>query len=200
MNVGVYQPGDSRVHRMSPGFKLVALTVTAIALSLAGNIVVLMALGALVLSAWALAGLTARHLGQNLKPLMWILLALCVFQWLATGILAAFDTLLTVTILVIAAALVSHTTRTDDMLGTLTMALSPFARFGLPPETAAFALVFVVRLVPFVSAVGHDAIAARLARGAGGNPLPALVPTVIRLMRETDALSEALVARGFGRT
>lgn len=200
MSVGVYQPGDSTLHRASPGTKLMGLAIYAVALSMVDQILVLAALSALAVIAWRVASLTWAHLRQNLKPLTWILLALFAFQFFAAGFLSALDTALTLAALVVAAALVSHTTRTDDMLDTLTVALSPFARLGLKPEDAAFALVFAVRLVPFVSTVGREAIDARRSRGAGRNPVPALVPMVIRLMRETDALSEALVARGFGRT
>lgn len=200
MSLGVYQPGNSSLHRASPGTKLLALAIYAVALSVVDYIALLAVLSALAVVVWRIAGLTWAQLRMNMKPLTWILLALFAFQFFAAGFWAALDTALTLTALVVAAALVSHTTRTDDMLNTLTVAFSPFARLGLKPEDAAFALVFAVRLVPFVSGVGFDAIAARRARGAGRNPVPALVPMVIRLMRETDALSEALVARGFGRT
>jgi len=200
MSVGVYQPGNSCFHRATPGLKLAALAIYAVALSVVEQFFKLMGLRALVLVTWQIAGLTWAQLSANLKPLIWILLALFGFQLFVAGFWGAFDTVLTLAALVVAAALVSHTTRTDDMLDTLTATFSPFARFGVKPEDAAFVLVFTVRLVPFVSIVGREAIDARRARGAGRNPVPALVPMVIRLMRETDALSEAVVARGFGRT
>ncbi len=200
MSVGVYHPGQSPLHRLGPGTKLLMLAAFAVAVSLTDNIALLLAIGVSVLVAWNIAGLTWPQLRQNVQPLTWMLLALFGFQFVVAGFFSALDTLLSLATLVIAAALISHTTRTDDMLEALTIGLCPFTRFGLKAEDAAFALVFAVRLVPFVSAVGREAIEARLARGAGRNPLPALVPMVIRLMRETDTLSEALVARGFGRS
>lgn len=200
MTIGVYVPGNSALYRVSPGVKLIGLAAFAVCLSFTTNLALLTALAAGLLLAWGSAGLGWQRLIISLKPLIWILLALFVFQFMSGGLLAAMKLVLTVCALVSAAALVSFTTRTDDMLETLKYAFSAFARLGLNPNTAAFALVFVIRLVPFVATVGREAIEARLARGAGRNPIPALVPMVIRLMRETDALAEALVARGFARS
>lgn len=199
MSTGVYVPGASRLHRASPGIKLFALAIYAVAISLTDHATDLAALVAIVLVAWASSGVSWRKLFAALKPLVWIFGALFAFQFLMTGYAAALDTLVTLAALVAAAALISHTTRTDDMLETLKRAFSTFKRLGVNPQACAFAIVFTIRLVPFIAAVGRDAIDARLARGGGRNPLPALVPIVIRLMRETDTLSEALVARGFGR-
>jgi len=199
MSIGVYEPGTSLLHRAAPSIKLITLAAYAVALSLADQQVVFGALIAVLLIAWAVSGLAWAKLSQCLKPLTWIFAGLFVFQTVVAGVFTALDTLGTIAALVAAAALVSHTTRTDDMLETLTTAFSAFARFGLNPQTPAFAMVFTIRLVPFVATVGREAIAARMARGARRNPLPALVPIAIRLMRETDAMAEALVARGFGQ-
>ena len=200
MTIGVYVPGASALHRASPGVKLIGLAAFAVCLSLTTNLALLAALAVGLLLVWGSADLGWQRLISSLTLLKWILVVMFVFQFLSGGLLAATELMLTICALVSAAALVSFTTRTDDMLETLQYAFSAFARFGLNPNTVAFALVFVIRLVPFVATVGREAIEARLARGGGRNPIPALVPMVIRLMRETDTLSEALVARGFARS
>lgn len=199
MSLGVYRPGASVLHRAAPGVKLIALAVYAVALSVAGPPVVMAGLVALLLAAWAVSRLPWMMLVRSLKPLVWILMALFVFQAMAAGLPKAAFTLITIAGLVAAAALVSHTTRTDDMLETLNGAFQAFARFGLNPQMAAFAVVFTIRLVPLIATLGRETLAARMARGASRNPLPAVVPIIIRLMRETDAMSEALVARGFAQ-
>jgi len=181
---------------MTPGFKLLALAVFAVVLSLTDNIVLLCGLAGGVLAVWRFDW---AQVALNLKPVFWILSAIFVFQFFAAGIWPALDTALTLATLVAAAAWVSATTRTDEMLEALKRALAPLKRVNLNPDSISFVLVFTVRLVPFVAQVGREALAARLARGAGRNPFAALVPTVIRLMRETDQIAEALVARGFSR-
>jgi len=196
---GVYRPGASALHRAAPGLKLAARALYAVALSLADTVTVVAALAAPVPVAWAAAGLGRAALADNLKPVAWIVLALAAVQFLAGGAGAALRVALTLSALVAAAALVSATTRTDAMLDALRCALAPLERLNVDPASIAFALVFVVRLVPFVAAVGAEAVAARIARGGTRNPAAALVPAVIRLMRETDQIAEALVARGFGR-
>ncbi len=199
MTMGVYSPGRSRIHRAGAGLKLIALAVYAVAISITDHPLELGALVAMLVVAWASSGVPWEKMGAALKPLIWIFLGLFTFQWIVAGLASAADTLVTITSLVLAAALISHTTRTDDMLETLKRVFGIFKFLGVNPQLCAFAIVFTVRLVPFVAAVGQEAIAARMARGGSRNPLPALVPMMIRLMRETDQLAEALVARGFER-
>jgi biotin transport system permease protein len=199
MTLGVYVPGGSRLHRASAGIKIFALAVYAVAISLTDNAYELSAFVAMLLVAWAVSGVPWGKVVRALKPAVWLLLMLFIFQLVVTSFDAASDVLVTLMSLIIAAALISHTTRTDDMLEALKKAFGLFTKFGVNAQACAFAIVFTIRLVPFIAAVGRDAIDARIARGAGRNPLPALVPMIIRLMRETDTLSEAVVARGFGR-
>lgn len=197
---GVYVAGASPLHRLGAGAKLAALAIFALGVTLLpgwrGAAAGAVALGV----AWAASGLGARRLVQALRPLALLLAVLFIAQAVTSGPVAAAASMLTLVVVVAAASLVSHTTRTDAMLDAVRSALRPLRRVGVAPETAAFMVVLTVRLVPFVATVGRQALDARLARGAAANPLPAVVPAVIRLMRETDTLAEALVARGFERT
>ncbi|MDX2143463.1 MAG: CbiQ family ECF transporter T component [Rhodospirillaceae bacterium] len=196
--IGAYVPGDSALHRLSAGFKLIGLAATALLIAWANGFV----LGAMVVAlavVWVVAGLGVQHLRQTLLPLVWIAAAIFVFQIMLAGIGAALIVTVKLAALVAAAALVTFTTRTSDMLSTLTRALKPLARFGVNGELVAMAVVFVVRLVPVVAALGRETLDARLARGAGRNPLAVALPLAIRLMRQADVMAEALLARGFGQ-
>ncbi|MBL8628196.1 MAG: energy-coupling factor transporter transmembrane protein EcfT [Rhodospirillaceae bacterium] len=199
MSIGVYVPGTSPLHRAPVGLKLLALAVYAVAISLTDRMIAFCALILVLGVAWAVSAVPWGRLLAALKPVVWLLAVLFIFQILIANFAVAADVVVTLTCLVVAAALVSHTTRTDDMLAALTRAFSVLAPIGVNAQSCAFAIVFTIRLVPFIAAVGREAIHARIARGASRNPLPALVPIVIRLMRESDTLAEALVARGFGR-
>jgi biotin transport system permease protein len=195
----VYVPGDSIIHRASPGPKILALMVYAILLASIDTTLLLLLCVSAVPLLWSTAGLPWIALRQSLQPAVLILMMIFAFQVMVVGLVSAIHVVLTLGALIGAAALISATTRTDDMLDTVQRALMPLGRFGLPVKQVGFALVFVIRLIPFVSLTGRAALEARMARGASGNMLPAVVPTIIRLMRESDAMAEALVARGFGR-
>jgi biotin transport system permease protein len=199
MITAVFTPGESVIHRATPGSKILALLGYAILLSSIDTTVLLLLAVSAVPVLWRVAGLSWVLLRQSLQPAAWILLMIFAFQVFVAGLGAALHVVLTLCALIGAAALISATTRTDDMLDTVQHALMPLGRFGFPVKQVGFALVFVIRLIPFVSLTGRAAIEARIARGASGNMLPAVVPTIIRLMRESDAMAEALVARGFGR-
>ena len=197
MIAAVYVPGDSIIHRASPGPKILALMVYAILLARSDATLLLLLCVSAVPLLWRTAGLPWLALRHSLQPAALILLMIFAFQVVVAGLVPAIHVALTLGALIGAAALISTTTRTDDMLDVVQRALMPLQRFGFPAKQLGFALVFVIRLIPFVSLTGRTAIEARMARGAGSNMLPALVPTIIRLMRESDAIAEALVARGF---
>lgn len=196
----VYHPGVTAIHRASAGTKLLALLVVAIVVSSTDSLLVILMSGAFISACWYSADVPLSMVAKSLRPAAWLLGAVFAFQFFIASPVQAISVVLALGILITAAALVSLTTRMDDMLAALQSALNPLTRFGLPVPQIAFALVFIVRLVPFISTICRAAIEARIARGGSANVAPALIPTVIRMMREADALADALVARGFERT
>jgi biotin transport system permease protein len=97
---------------------------------------------------------------------------------------------------VAAAAVVTLTTQTQDLLDAVVAAVRPFARLGLNPDRVALTLALAVRSVPVVAQLARDVQEARMARGAGRSVRAFAVPLVIRTVRHADRLGEALAARG----
>lgn len=199
MTAGVFVPGGSLLHCASPGIKLVVLASFAVAISLTNNTASLVIWTLLLAIAWWSSRIGWFRLVQLLRPLWLLLFVLFVFQSLIEGLAAGINTVFIISILIAAAGLVSYTTRTTDMLKVLERALKPISLLGGRPHVIAFAIVFAVRLVPFVTTVGHEVIEARVVRGGSRNPISSFIPMIIRLMRETDTMAEALVARGYER-
>ncbi|MCA0407305.1 MAG: energy-coupling factor transporter transmembrane protein EcfT, partial [Proteobacteria bacterium] len=99
--------------------------------------------------------------------------------------------------LLLLAGLITLTTRTQDMINTLERALRPLARFGVNPARGALALSLAVRFIPITAQIVADVREAQRVRGLENNILALTVPTIIRALRLTDEVADAIEARGF---
>ena len=115
--------------------------------------------------------------------------------WL-DGPVAALVIVGSIAVAVAAAALVTLTTRTTDLLDALVAALRPARRIGVDPERVALVLALAVRSVPVLAALAREVREARAARGAERSLRAFAVPFVVRSLRYADRLGEALAARG----
>lgn len=195
---GVYVPGNSVLHRLPPAAKLAGLALFAVLLTLSGGTAVPLISAGLLLVAWAITELRWEELLRLLKPLLWFLVPIAVFQAIARDGTAAARITLNILDLVVAAGLVSATTSMNRLLESLTRMLRPLAAIGISPSLVAFSVGFVIRLVPVIAAEARDIDDARIARGARRNPLALLSPLLIRVIGLGNSLGEALDARGFG--
>ena len=98
----------------------------------------------------------------------------------------------------VAATLLTLTTRVTDLMDTLDRAMAPLARFGVPVETISLAVSLTLRMIPLQVQSVREVLDARRARGAKGSVAAFGVPLIIRTVRRSRATSDALLARGVG--
>lgn len=196
MLLGAYVPGDSAVHRAPAGVKLVLLAAGLLLIAVLPGAVPVVTGAVLVVGLAALAGVGARRLAAQVRPLLWLLVPLAALQvWLAGPARAALVTGGLV-VAVAAAGLVTLTTRTDALLDALVRVLGPLRPLGVDPERVALVLALAVRSVPVLAGIAGQVQQARAARGAERSLRAFAVPFVIRSLRHADRLGEALEARG----
>ncbi|MCA0406639.1 MAG: energy-coupling factor transporter transmembrane protein EcfT, partial [Proteobacteria bacterium] len=99
--------------------------------------------------------------------------------------------------LLLLAGLITLTTRTQDMIATLERMVRPLARIGVNPARTALALSLAVRFVPIMARITSEVREAQRVRGLENNILALAVPTIIRALRLTDEVADAIEARGF---
>lgn len=196
-SLGLYQPGQSLLHRLPAGAKLLVLVVAAVAtvwldrpwqVGLALLVVLLL---------YAVARVPARLLATQVKPLFWLAVVLGVFQLVVSGWRTAVVVVGTLVALVLLAALITLTTRTTDLIDTVVRLCSPLRLLlRVDPERIGLLLALGVRSVPVVIGLAQEVREAQLARGLAASPTAFAVPLVVRALRHADALGEALVARG----
>jgi biotin transport system permease protein len=195
-SLGLYLPGESPVHRLPAGAKLLLMIGAG-----TGSVLldhpwqVALALGA-VLAGYLAAGLSCGTAWRQVRPLLWILGLVAVFHVVLSGWERAAVFLGTVLSLVLLAALVTLTTRTTDMVDAVVRGLRPLRRAGANPERVGLLLALGIRSVPVVVGLAEEVRDAQRARGLTASPRAFAVPLIVRSLRHADALGDALVARG----
>lgn len=196
-SLGLYLPGDSPLHRVPAGAKLLALVAAGCGVLWLHRWWQVAVAVAVVAAGYAVARISARTMLAQLRPLLWIVVVLGVFQLLTSGWERAVVVPGQLLVLVLAAALVTLTTRTTALLDVVVTVVGPFRRLGAHPERVALLLALGVRAVPMVVDLARTVRDAQRARGLAASPRAFAVPLLVRSLRRADAMGEALAARGF---
>jgi biotin transport system permease protein len=196
MIVGAYLPGTSPVHRAPAGPKLAALAVVVAVLTIWRDPRVLAGGGLLLLLTLMLARIGLRPLWVQVRYTVLLALLVAAGQLWIAGPRAAVLVAGSLLVAVAAAALVTLTTRTSDLLDALVRGLSPLRRIGVDVDRVALLLALTVRAIPVIARLAQEVRDARRARGGERSVRALAVPLVIRTVRYADRLGDALIARG----
>ncbi|WP_406275460.1 energy-coupling factor transporter transmembrane protein EcfT [Nocardia sp. NBC_00881] len=197
--IGVYLPGDSLLHRMPAGLKLVLLIASIVTVTVFVRTPPQVGLAGMVVAGFlAAAGIPVKVVLAQLRPVVWVVLIIAVFQVLITSPARAVVVSGVLLISVALAALVTLTTRVTDMLDTVTRALGPLRKVGVDPDRVGLVLALAIRCVPLLTGIVHDVAQARRARGLQWSMTALATPVLVRALRTADAMGDALAARGVG--
>lgn len=197
--ISLYRPGDSILHRMPVGAKLLGLACSALAISVvrpgtAGTLV-LLGIASIVLLA---AGAGARGLLLAWWRLRWLVVVLGGALVIFVSAAAAVQNTGRVVALLLLAEAVTRTTRTGDLLDVLRRLFRPLRVFGVDPETPALAVSLTITMVPVLTGLLEQVRDAQQARGVRLG-VRAAVPLLVLAMKHADDVGDALTARGLGR-
>ena len=195
--IGLYRPGDSLLHRMPAGLKLLLLILSIVAATVFVRTplevgVVIVVVGLL----FVVAAIPWRVAVAQLRPVVWMLLIIAVFQVWITSPARAVVVCGVLLISVALAALVTLTTRVTDMLDTVSRALGPLRRIGVDPDRIGLLLALAIRCIPLLTGIVQEVAQARKARGLQWSMTALATPVLVRALRTADAMGDALVARG----
>ncbi|WP_127114565.1 energy-coupling factor transporter transmembrane component T family protein [Shimia sediminis] len=193
----LYAPGTSILHRMSPGPKMLALMVGATALFLNQSLVVTLAALIVVLGLYRLAQLTMKQAWQQLRPLLWIFVLFFALQWWFSGVTLAAYVVLRLAALILLASLVTLTTRSSDMIDTMTWALGVLRPLGVNPAKIGLAISLALRFIPVLAQITQDVREAQKARGLERSVIAVAMPVAIRTLKMADDISDAIDSRGY---
>ncbi|ONM46196.1 energy-coupling factor transporter transmembrane component T family protein [Nocardia donostiensis] len=197
--IGLYQPGDSMLHRLPAGAKLLLLLLSIVAATIVVRTPIqVVIVGTVVAGLFALAGVSWRVVLAQLRPMVWMLLVIGVFQVLTASLDRAVVVCGLLLISVALAALVTLTTRVTEMLDAVTRALRPLRKVGVDTERIGLMLALAIRCVPVLAGIVRDVAEARRARGMQWSMTALVTPVLVRALRTADDMGDALAARGVG--
>jgi biotin transport system permease protein len=199
--LSLYVPGTSPVHRAPAGLKLAALAVLGVALFATARLELVAAPFVLVVAAGLVAArLPWRVLTAQVRPVWIWLVALFGFHLLVTGPVVGAVAVLRLLTLVVAAAVVTATTRVTALVAVIEWLTSPLRVFGVRPARIGLVIAMALRFIPLISERADRIREAQAARGGSVRGLRGLtrtvVPLLVQVLQLAHTVSEALDARG----
>jgi energy-coupling factor transport system permease protein len=212
---GRYLPGETFLHRMHAGYKVLCWLAYAIALFAAGGFT-LLALLTLVLAVVVAAGhIPPGYLVRTLRPMAPFLLFIYAFQILfsrslypnsanvwwdwgifsvtAEGVSNSSLVMVRVILLVLSVTVLTLSTTVIALVDAMERLSAPLRRIGVPTAELALAGAMAMRFVPTLVSEAERLIVAQASRGGGadsGNPLRRLrarLPVLVPLILATLA-------------
>lgn len=222
ITLGQYLATDSVVHRMDPRAKLVSAVAVMVSVFAIRRPVQLVMGFLFVHLVCKLARIPARMARESVRPIVFVLLALGIFNLLLTttgdvlwslgplvitrdGLRAAVLFSLRLVIGVLAGAIILLTTTPAQLTDAFDAMLAPLARVGLPAHELAMVFSLMLRFIPTLADEASAVVDAQTARGgalAEGSPIRrvrAIVAVLVALLASSlhhaEDLSRALDAR-----
>ncbi|MFD1824571.1 MULTISPECIES: CbiQ family ECF transporter T component [Mumia] len=196
--IGVYQPGDSVVHRLPVGVKVAALAVFSVAVVAVRSMPASWAYLAVALAVAAVARVPLRLLARAARAVLLVAVVIGAFQWWFHGRDRAIETLLDLVSLSLMAVVLTATTPVNAMLDAFVRWITPLRWFGVDPDRVALTISLAMQAIPGTFAIAAETRDAARARGLERRPRAYLSPFVIRVVARAQETGDALAARGVG--
>lgn len=201
---GVFRPGSSLLHRLSPLLKLCGLVIFAAVVVVlpwpwGGDVAGAVSAVAVLLVAVGLGfvgGLRLPDFGRLARGLLVFAVPLLVFQWWQHGPWHAVHVVGDLFAMIFVASAVSASTSPGDLLDSLVRVLGPLRRVGVRPDRVGLALALAIAAIPTVFGLAMETDAAARARGLQWSLRARVVPFVLRTVAYAQVLGDALAARG----
>lgn len=184
----------SWLHRAPAAPKLAGLALLVAGVLLLPNPPAVAFAALTVVGLYASARLGPSIVWSQVRPLRWVVLILATFQTVSSGWETATMVVGKLVLTVALAGLLTLTTKMTDLLDVIERMLRHVP--GVNAERVALVLALTIRAVPVVAGLASEVRDAVRARGRGSDIRAYGVPLIVRCLRYSDALGEALVARG----
>ena len=193
----LYLPGNSVLHRMPAGAKVLVFAALALAIAVTAPAVwTLPVAGCLAVALYVFAGFGIRTLVRQLSAARWIVLVMLVTQMFFLPGWVAVTNTGRVLVVIVLAALITLTTRIPALLDATERALAPLRRFGVNPAGIGLLLALTITAVPVIGGFAAEIREAQRARGAPVRLQTFVVPLLVMSLKHADELADALTARG----
>ena len=221
---GLYQPGDSLLHRLDALSKILCLIIMLIAVvnttTIPGYAVLALLTGFLI----RLSGIRPAAALHSATRLGWffliiLLMNLCFFEperpwfswWIfhpsTEGLMQGVNVVARVFLLLVLSNLLTITTAPLAMTEAMERMLTPLRILGVPSDLVAMILSIAIQFIPTLLEETDNIRKAQTARGArfdsrklmerANAVLPLVIPIFLAAFKRADELSLAMEARGY---
>lgn len=222
ITLGQYYPVDSKIHRLDPRTKLLAVIIFIIDIFIVKSFWGYGASAALVLLTAALSKIPLRLLFRSVRGIILIILfTVCLnmfftsgenvlFKWgiiriTLEGVVTAAKMAVRLILLITGSSILTLTTSPIKLTDAIEHGLRPFKIIGVPAHEIAMMMTIALRFIPTLIEELEKIRKAQMARGAdfdtGGivkkakSLVPLLVPLFVSSFRRADELAMAMEAR-----
>jgi biotin transport system permease protein len=193
----LFRPGNSILHRINGGPKIVALAVIVLLISIFGRSYFVLSIAAIAMVVtYLFAGFGLKSFLRDLWQTRWLALLMVVPQLIFLTLEQTVVNSGRVLISVMFATLLSLTTKTSDMMIAIECVLGPFRRFGVAPEVVALLLSITITTIPVLAGFVNQVRLAQVARGARPRLSRTAVPVLVLALKHADEMADAMAARG----
>ncbi|MDF9301392.1 energy-coupling factor transporter transmembrane protein EcfT [Tritonibacter mobilis] len=193
----LYVDGRSVLHRLGPGWKILALAVSGTLLFAVDHILLTLGWLCLTLALYLVADLPLSRAWQQIRPALWIFALIFLAQILFNSWQLGLFVVIRLAVLLMMAGLLTLTTRSSDMIDGIEAGLRPLQRLGLRTKGISLAISLTLRFIPVLTTVVQDVREAQSARGLDRSLFAIAIPSIIRTLRMSEEISDAIDARGF---
>ena len=197
MIAGLYIDGNSVLHRAQAGPKILAMVALGTGVFMVPDWPVVSLVLTSVIALYRLSGFGWRVIIAQIRPMAWLLAIFFAVQLWLNDWQAGVLVITRIAAIVMFASLITLTTKTSDMLGSLERALRPLKPLGVNPEKVSLAISMVLRFIPVIATVASEIRDAQRARGLDRSILAMIVPLIIRTLKMADDVADAIEARSF---
>ncbi|EGD43557.1 putative cobalt transport protein [Nocardioidaceae bacterium Broad-1] len=198
MTVGLYRPGDTVLHRLPVGAKLLGLAVISVAIVALRGPILAVAFLVVALMLALVGRLDLAATARALRAVLVIAVVVALLQWWLFTLPRAVESLLDLLSLALVALTLTVTTPTTETLDAVVRWIRPLRRVGLDPERVALTIAMAIQALPGTLTLAQETRDAARARGLGRSPRAYLTPFVIRVVARAHETGDALKARGLG--
>ncbi|MES0884648.1 energy-coupling factor transporter transmembrane component T family protein [Roseibium sp. SCP14] len=194
--ISVYLQKESWLHRLPASLKLLTVAVASLLLFQVKSVWVFLPCLVVVLLLYASLGRGGLAHLKLLRSMTLFLAILLALHWFSGTFWDGIAVIMRLVVLILAANLVSITTRMDDMLEAVQPLFRPLQWFGMSARKPALGVTLVLRFAPHMLQVFSLLREAYQARAGTKGSWRLLAPFAIQSLRMSDNVAEALKARG----
>lgn len=195
---GLYQPGNTVLHRLPVGAKVAGLAALSLAIVAVRSLPLAGVFLGVAFAIALVARVPLRSLWRATRAVLVIAMVAGAFQWWWYGGAKAAETFIDLISLALGGVTLSATTPVNAMLDTLTRWARPLRFVGISPERVGLTFALTISALPGTIAIARETRAAAVARGVERRPRAYLSPFVIRVVARAHESGDALHARGLG--